>query len=251
MFWDSGVSCVQGGMAAHKVFCPQKWSLDGQNHRPGSLWVSLDASLILGLAVQTLPLLVGAGAAAPGQGWPSKQCPKPPCTMFQETLSWGGGRGTGGLWHLANLLGGGGWEDEEGWFREGSGFGFCLSGSPSFHLLLSQRCPREEVRHHHPVRRGAQQLSGEWQRDCRAGLVGLGWVVWRGGWPPCGPGTLWSWEGTARQGSSVVPLPEFPNTELEGERLSLLSSRRPSAAEPWPLAPAGLLHSPSWHHSLS
>lgn len=62
-----------------------------------------------------------------------------------------------------------------------------VSGSPSFHLLLSQRCPREEMRHHHPVRRGAQQLSGEWQGDCRAGPGG-GWGGGYGGeagllWP--------------------------------------------------------------------
>lgn len=77
MFWDSGVSCMQGGMAAHKVFCPQKWSLDGkfENHWPGSLRVSLDAFLILGLAVQTLPFLVGARAADPGLGLAQEAVP--------------------------------------------------------------------------------------------------------------------------------------------------------------------------------
>lgn len=49
-----------------------------------------------------------------------------------------------------------------------------LSGSPFFHLLLSQWCPREEMWHHHPVRRGAEQLQGEWQSDSRTGPGGGG-----------------------------------------------------------------------------
>lgn len=102
-FWGSGVSCVEGGMAAHKVFCPQKWSLDGkfENPWPGSLRVSRDAPLILGLAVQTLPFLVGAAAAAPGLGLAREAVPRATLHRVSETLS------SGGWGALADLLGGG------------------------------------------------------------------------------------------------------------------------------------------------
>lgn len=135
------------GWLAHKVFCPQKWSMDGkfENHWSGSLRVSLDAFPILGLSLQTLTALPGGlsgsgGGAAPGLGsGPGSsalpQCFRRPCLL----------RG------LGPICSGWGW----GRMRPDSGSVLpvspSVSGSPFFHLLLSQWCLREEMWHHHPV----------------------------------------------------------------------------------------------------
>lgn len=115
---------------------------------------------------------------------------------------------------------------------------FCLSGSPSFHLLLSQRCPREEMWHHHPVRRGAEQLSGEWQRAAGQACWGVG-----GGME----GTLWSWE--EQEDRAAQPsLSLSQNSPTRSWKASTFPCLAHGARALW--LPPGLLHSPSRHHPL-